>query len=96
MPRIKQYDSQYRDKDFRRHVRVRMAAMEMPQYELAEYLGVTDSRTSQILDNPGRIPVDRLRKMIEFLRIEPAEVLRLLGYSEKQIKEVLPQSKAVE
>jgi len=90
MSRIKQYDGQYRDTDFRRLVRGRMAMMEMPQYELAERLGVSGSRLSQILDNPGRIPVDRLRELVQFLHIQPEDVLRLLGYSEKELKNIVP------
>jgi len=93
MPRIRQYEEQYSKKDFRRYVRARMAIMEVPQYELGEYLGISDSRVSQVLDNPERIPMDRMRKMIQFLRIEPEQVLRLLGYTDKQINAIGSQTR---
>ena len=42
-------------------------------------------RTSGGMCFPGWIQVERLRKMIAFLGLEPASILRFAGYSQKEI-----------
>lgn len=89
MPRIRQKEDLYRNEDFRRDVLVKLAYLGLQQHDLAEYLGVCDATVSILLRSPEKIPVERLRKIINYLQLEPAAVLKLLGYQSKIIKEEL-------
>lgn len=89
MPRIRQKADTYRNEDFRRDVLARLALLGIQQHDLAEHLGVCDGTVSIMLRNPEKIQVKRLRKMIDFLGLEPTSILRLCGYEPKQIKEYL-------
>lgn len=86
MPRIRQKADVYRNEDFRRDVLARLAKLGIQQHDLAEHLGVCDGTVSVMLHNPEKIQVERLRKMIAFLGLEPGCVLRFAGYSQKDIK----------
>ena len=86
MPRIRQCGDQYRNADFMTAVRVQQARKDMSQKELAEMIGVTPSGLCVALRNPERLTVERLRKMIASLQLEPEAMLRFLGYSEREIK----------
>lgn len=87
MPRIRQKADTYRNEDFRRQVLSRLALIGLNQQDLAEHLCVSESTISVMLRNPEKIQVDRLRKMIAFLGLEPGSILRFIGYSTKEIKE---------
>lgn len=89
MPRIRQKAEVYRNEDFRREALVRMAYFDIRQKDLADYLGVSDSTVSLLLRFPDKMPVERLRKVISLLKLEPEVALRLLGYPEKTIREVV-------
>ena len=86
MPRIRQKADTYRNEDFRRDVLARLALLGIQQHDLAEHLGVCDGTISVMLHNPEKIQVERLRKMISFLGLEPECILRFTGYSQKEIK----------
>ena len=86
MPRIRQKAETYRNEDFRRDVLSRLALLGIQQHDLAEHLGVCDGTVSVMLRNPEKIQVERLRKMIAFLGLEPGCILRFAGYSQKEIK----------
>ena len=87
MPRIRQKADTYRNEDFRLEVLSRLALLGIQQHDLAEHLGVCDGTISVMLHNPEKIQVERLRKMIAFLGLEPGCILRFIGYSAKEIKE---------
>lgn len=86
MPRIRQKADVYRNEDFRRDVLARLAQMGIHQRDLAEHLGVCDGTISIMLRQPEKISVDRLRKIISFLDLEPASILRFTGYNQRDIK----------
>lgn len=89
MPRIRQKADEYRSNDFRREALVRMTYLDLHQQDLADYLGVSVSTVSLLLRFPEKMPVERLRNVIAFLKLEPEVALRLLGYPEKTIKEAV-------
>lgn len=89
MPRIRQKAEAYRNEDFRRDVKVQMAYYGLNQKETALKMGIGNSRMSELLQSPEQISVERLRKMISLLKLSPETVLRLLGYPEKTIREVV-------
>ena len=72
--------------DFRKEVRVQRAELDMTQRELATAIGVVPSVMSQLLSNPDKISMGRLRKMVAVLGINPMVVLAFLGYSQKEIR----------
>lgn len=88
MPRIRQLSSEYRAKDFRLAVKGRLAINGLTQKDLAGKLAISEAQVSTLLHNPDGLTAERLRETIEYLRLPPGDVLRFLGYSEKQIKEV--------
>ena len=88
MPRIRQKADTYRNEDFRRDVLVQMAYLGLRQKDAARHLGVCNATVSELLHSPEKLTVDRLRKLIGFLKLRPETVLRLLGYQTKEIREV--------
>ena len=83
MPRIRQKADVYRNEDFRRDVLSRLALLGIQQLQR---IGVCDGTVSVLLRNPEKIQVERLRKMIAFLGLEPGCILRFAGFSTKDIK----------
>ena len=86
MPRIRQKADEYRNQDFRRDVLVRLAYLGLNQTDLAEYMGISNPMMSKLLHFPDKISVERLRKIINYLQLEPAAVMRLLGCKEGSTK----------
>ncbi len=71
---------------FRTEIRVRRAVLDMNQRGLADCLGVVPSVMSKLLAEPDKISVERLRKIVKTLGPDPIVVLKLLGYSQKELK----------
>lgn len=87
MPRIKQKAQQYADEDFRVEVRVRQGYYDlMSQQALAAAAGIPRPTLRKRLLEPETMTVEELRKLIGTLTPDPGAVLRLLGYSSKDIK----------
>ncbi len=86
MPRIRQYDNRYRNEDFARTVKARLVMMGLEQKDLAEYLGVTGPAVTYMLQNPERIQVERLRKIIAYLSLDSMAVLKFFGCKEQDVK----------
>lgn len=86
MPRIHQKADVYCNDGFRREVLSQLKYMGLLQHDLAEHLNLSDATISIMLRQPEKIPVERLRKIIAFLDLEPATVLRFVGFSERVIK----------
>lgn len=86
MPRIRQYDNRYRNEDFIKAVKKQLITMNMEQKDLAEMIGVCEATVTQMLRHPEKTPVERLRKTIEVLSLEPETVLLFCGFKEKDIK----------
>lgn len=87
MPRIRQKENEYRNEDFRREVLSRLAYLGLNQTDLAKHMGVSKPTMSGLLHCPDKISVERLRKIISYLQLEPSVVLRLCGYDSKTVKE---------
>lgn len=89
MPRIRQYTENYAAEDFRREMRSRMGYHDLSQQGLADKTCLSQSSVSNRIRDPDSITVGELRSMNKVLGFNPAIVLALVGYSKKQIKEVL-------
>lgn len=73
---------------FQLEVKLQRVRYDMTQGELADQVGMDRSVLSRFLADPDKLSVGRLRKIIQILNIEPEIILALLGYSQKQIKDL--------
>lgn len=72
-------------KAFQREIKIKRIDYEMSQSALANLIGVGSSRMSILMANPDQLTVERLKKIISILDIDPEIILALLGYTKKQI-----------
>lgn len=75
-------------KNFQTEVRIQRARLDMAQRELADQIGVVPSVMSNLLANPDKIGVGRLRHIIKVLDLDPVVILRLLGYTDKDMRKL--------
>ena len=71
---------------FRLEIKLQRVRFGFTQAELAEQADMDRTVLSRCLAEPDKLSVGRLRKIIQTLSIEPEIILALLGYSQKQIK----------
>lgn len=65
---------------FRMEVRLQRTRFGITQKELADRTGTDPSVMSRLMADPDRMSVERLRKIIRTLDINPEVVLAYLGY----------------
>lgn len=73
-------------KNFQTEVKIQRVRFDMSQRELGDQIGVVPSVMSGLLANPDKISVGRLRGIIKALDMDPLPILRMLGFSEKDIR----------
>lgn len=73
---------------FQLEVKLQRVRFDMTQDELAEQAGMDRSVLSRFLTDPDRLRVEQLRNIIRVLDIEPEIILALLGYSQREIKDL--------
>lgn len=89
MPRIKQYEEKYAENDFRTEMRVRQGYYDlMSQHALAEAVGIPRPTLRKRLLDPGSMSVEELRKLVRAVKPDAGVVLKLLGYTSKDIKKL--------
>ena len=82
-------------KDFQTEVRVQRARLDMSQRELSDQIGIAPSSMSELLADPDKLSVARLRGIIHALDMDPMPILRLLGFSEKALHAMMaPEAQA--
>lgn len=87
MPRIHQLKNEYLAKDFVRAIRIHQAEACIPALtDVAKQIGIPNTRFYRRLNAPEQYTVEELRLLIPALNITPTEILHLLGYSDKDIK----------
>lgn len=87
MPRIRQYEQKYAEDDFRKEVRIRQGYYDlMSQNALAEAVGIPRPTLRKRLLEPGGMSVEELRKLVKTVKPAPEIILKLLGYTGKDIK----------
>lgn len=89
MPRLRQYAENYAAEDFRREMRSRMGYHNLSQQDLADLTCLSQTTVSKRMRNPNDITIGELRSLHKVLGLDPAIVLALLGFTKKQVKEVL-------
>lgn len=73
---------------FQLEVKLQRVRFDMTQGELADQAAMDRSVLSRFLADPDRLRVEQLRNIIRVLDIEPEIILALLGYSQKEIKDL--------
>lgn len=89
MPRIRQYAERDAMKDFLGEINAQCGRYGLKsQKALGEALGVCQATAGNYLRNPNAIQLGTLRSMVQVLRLDPVIVLKVLGYSSKDIKKL--------
>lgn len=70
---------------FLKEIRIQRAALDMSQKELGVQVGVSAPSMCELLADPDKISVARLRKIIRALDIDAAVILRLLGFDSRTV-----------
>lgn len=73
-------------KDFQLEVKLQRVRFDMSQRELGEAVGISAPLMSELLSDPDKISVARLRSIVRALDMDPATILRLLGFPEKVLR----------
>ena len=82
-------------KDFQMEVKIQRMKLGMAQRELGEQVGISAPMMSELLADPDKISVARLRTIIQALDMDPATILRLVGFDSKAIANLCPTGENV-
>ena len=91
MPKLrktKEDQIQAAKQSFQLEVKLQRVRFDMTQGELADQVDMDRSVLSRCLADPDKLSVGRLRRIVQILSIEPEIILALLGYTQKQIKDL--------
>lgn len=89
MPRIRQYEERDSIKDFQAEINAQCGRYGYTsQKSLGTALGVCQATAGNYLRNPNTIQLGTLRIMVKVLRLNPAVILKALGYSIRDIQKL--------
>lgn len=71
-----------------REIRVGRADLGLSQHDVAQELGLADSRLSLLLKDVDKFRPTHIRKLVQMRLLSPVTVLRWLGYTDKEIKSI--------
>lgn len=74
-------------KEFQMEVKLQRVRFDMSQRELGETLGISSPQMSELLSDPDKLSVARLRSIIRALDMDPLTILRLLGFTDKMLRD---------
>lgn len=80
-------------KEFQMEVKLQRVRFDMSQRELGETLGISSPQMSELLSDPDKLSVARLRGIIRALDMDPLTILRLLGFSERVLRSLGSEQK---
>ena len=84
MPRIHQFAEQYAQKDFQKAIEFARINAEIQNTKvLAENVGIPYTSFWRLLQEPDKITLGQLRKMLRVLPLPAAAVLAFIGYDGK-------------
>lgn len=87
MPRIRQYAEKYAREAFQTEIRRKQGERELMSVRaLSRETGIPATTLGPKLDDPGKLKVEDLQKLVAALTPDPAAVLGLLGYDSKTIR----------
>lgn len=94
MPRIRQKVDEYAMNDFIAEVNAQCARYGYKsQKSLGNALGVCQATAGNYLKNPESIQLGTLRAMVKLLQLDPVVILKALGYTNKEIRQLHDQHK---
>ena len=89
MPRIRQKADEYAMTDFINEINAQCGRFGYrSQKSLGAVIGVCQATAGNYLKNPDNIPLGVLRSMVKAIKPDPLVVLRAIGYSSKDIKDL--------
>lgn len=74
--------------DFLKEIRIQRAKLDMSQKDLGVQVGVSAPSMCELLADPDKISIARLRKIIRALDIDAAVILRLLGFDNRIVAQL--------
>lgn len=87
MPKLRQLEGQYNERDFLREIEARSAWHGLSTNEqLAKKLGTSGMTVGNYKKDPSKIRLETMQKMVKALDPDIRVVLKYLGYTDKQIK----------
>ena len=96
MPRIPQYADVYAKEDFLKEVRRQQGEYGlMTQRALSLESDIGTCRLCTLLKDPKRFTLEEIGKLNGAIQIDPLVVLKLAGFSDKQIKRMKGENKYV-
>lgn len=94
IPRIRQKADEYAMNDFVSEINAQRARYGYDTHALlAQKIGVCQATASNYLRNPETIRLDALRSLVKQLRLDPVIVLKMLGYSQRDINNLARRGK---
>lgn len=82
-------------KDFQLEVKLQRVKLDMSQKELGEQVGISAPSMCELLADPDKLSVGRLRRIIRALDMDPATILRLVGFDNKTIASLCPAGESM-
>ena len=73
-------------KDFQKEVKLQRVKFDMSQRELGAAVGISAPLMSELLADPDKLSIARLRSIVRTLSLDPSTILRLLGFTEKELR----------
>ncbi|MBE6976245.1 MAG: hypothetical protein E7439_03490 [Ruminococcaceae bacterium] len=90
MPKIRQNEAEYRQKDFLAAIRAGQAKADvMTTSGLSEASSIPYATIYKRLRDPDKLTAEEIRKLTGAIEIDPVALLKFLGYSSKDIKRAL-------
>lgn len=71
---------------FQLEVKLQRVKLDMSQRELGAAVGISAPLMSELLADPDKLSIARLRSIIRTLQMDPLTILRLLGFSDKELR----------
>lgn len=72
-------------KEFQLEVKLQRVKLDMSQRDLGVAVGISAPLMSELLSDPDKLSIARLRSIVRTLRLNPGTVLRLLGFTDKEL-----------
>lgn len=74
--------------NFQKAIKFKLVELDFSQRELADMVGLSQSWISRRLADPYSIDIGLLRRIVHALRPDPLVILALVGYTDKEIKQL--------
>lgn len=71
---------------FQMEVKLQRVRLDMSQRDLGSALGISAPMMSELLADPDKLSIARMRSIVRTLNMQPMTILRLLGFSDKELR----------